>query len=913
MTIFDPTGASVKSTSGLIDSTDPHIFRVLLSEQNTNNGTYTVSWHVVSSDDGHFTKGAFSFSIGTASQQSQQTGSQIQIQHITTVPQATTIALELIGQSILIGILFLLICILRPLRKKFGKTAGELINKKRLTLLAFAGIAFTLIGVASFLIIKTFDLQMLQGGNFLTTLHTLLVTVDGRYALYRGILALLFGILLVYSQKHILASRKMTPHEWALLLVFILIMLDRARVSHAAASHFLPNFSILINAVHIFFKEMWVGSVIAFTALLLPLFRNNRISEGTLASVLLSKMLSIIFAAVTLTGTYIIWLHLKDPAYIFTTEWGGAFVVLTLFAGIFAAIRFYHQLIVDKNLEDIPTAIDRTTRKFFGVTILLEALVGIALLLSTSAILITTPPYPPEHFTFEKSATSQEAKITISLSKSTPLQDFLVTVTDENSKKEAIVDNTVITLTNSEKSIGPIIVPLTKISAGGVIFPRALLSPAGTWNIHITAQRSGHYDAIGAFTISYPAEIAASRVDANSRSFGTFETVLVVLCIATLVFAVFLYRHSKKQALTYLVDAKDQSVSVFVRPVFSSLIALACFFCIIAAIPFTYNRFFTTDFQKLCKKNGHFWLQSVPVYDNVALSSNTTTGCFLDVGMYHFSDKKSYTDFFKPVDVAAELLMPDHIIAFHPTDFRIALHTITDGQTTPTDEIGTYHDRILHVIIVDEKFETFAHIHPENFGPITHDMKKTATFSLRYIFPKAGKYIINVGYITRGQEKSNTFTVNVLPGQGIRNSVDVLPNAATDVEEFDGYKVTFKAPKIKTGERVKLEYLIEKDGQGIRNLEPYLGAAMHIAIVKDDLTRFTHTHGEALLPGSVWFQQLFGKYKKYHMHFAPDKFGPTIISSPWTTIFPIPGTYHILGEFKHNGTIHVSHFVVTVS
>jgi len=170
--------------------------------------------------------------------------------------------------------------------------------------------------------------------------------------------------------------------------------------------------------------------------------------------------------------------------------------------------------------------------------------------------------------------------------------------------------------------------------------------------------------------------------------------------------------------------------------------------------------------------------------------------------------------------------------------------------------------------------------------------------------------------VASGKELSKVFYVTVAgydkmePGIGLAADQD---GNRSQTKEFDGYSVTFVAPKIiRAGEKVKLYYNIEEDGKPVRDLEPYLGAAMHIAIVRQDLGRFTHTHGEAHQPGSMWFQQLLGKYFKYHAHFAPDKFGPAVVTQPWTTIFPTDGTYQVFGEFKHDGKVIVTNFSVNV-
>ena len=45
-----------------VDAEDPRVYHV--SVKDAGAGTYTVSWEVISADDGHFAKGAYVFSVG---------------------------------------------------------------------------------------------------------------------------------------------------------------------------------------------------------------------------------------------------------------------------------------------------------------------------------------------------------------------------------------------------------------------------------------------------------------------------------------------------------------------------------------------------------------------------------------------------------------------------------------------------------------------------------------------------------------------------------------------------------------------------------------------------------------------------------------------------------------------------------
>ena len=80
-------------------------------------------------------------------------------------------------------------------------------------------------------------------------------------------------------------------------------------------------------------------------------------------------------------------------------------------------------------------------------------------------------------------------------------------------------------------------------------------------------------------------------------------------------------------------------------------------------------------------------------------------------------------------------------------------------------------------------------------------------------------------------------------------------------------------------------------------------------LIRADLGRFIHMHGEINLPGSAAFQNLFRSYVNYHSHFTPDRFGPDIQAR---VVFPQPGLYTIFGEFKHENLVLTTHFEIEV-
>ena len=56
---------------------------------------------------------------------------------------------------------------------------------------------------------------------------------------------------------------------------------------------------------------------------------------------------------------------------------------------------------------------------------------------------------------------------------------------------------------------------------------------------------------------------------------------------------------------------------------------------------------------------------------------------------------------------------------------------------------------------------SFAHIHPEDAGPVTGEMLKQVVFPLRFTFPKAGEYLVGVDFFAGDEFYSKTFRLSV--------------------------------------------------------------------------------------------------------------------------------------------------------
>jgi putative copper export protein len=241
---------------------------------------------------------------------------------------------------------------------------------------------------------------------------------------------------------------------------------------------------------------------------------------------------------------------------------------------------------------------------------------------------------------------------------------------------------------------------------------------------------------------------------------------------------------------------------------------------------------------------------------------------------------------------------PKDIFAGIPAEMTVH---IEDGNGKPIKGLAMHHERLLHAVIIGQDLNTFAHIHPEDIGPVTGEMQSTATFPLRFTFPKAGGYIIGLDFATAEGLYSKTVDIKV-SGQPRMGD----PKFDFSTEKHAGpYHITLKRSPddIKAGRETTLRYLIKKNRKSVTDLSPYLGAPMHLAVVLADLKQFIHAHG--IIPGESQTHM-----DHMHMHAEPgEKFGPEIES---VVVFPVKGVYKIFSQVQHQGKVILFDFMVKV-
>gem|GEM_PF-2155248 len=868
--LFTPDGTRL-TLEPTVAPDDPRL--LIASFPAVGTGSFTVSWSVISADDGHYTKGAYAFAVGRESS-AMTAGGTFQIQHRSELPEALSIALELIGEALLFALL-LLPFLLR--RTSFDAAEWKrLLRRTRLTLTV--ALLLTVIGVTWYVVYQTQGLQAERALPFTEALRIVLATASARAAIARAVFASLATVFLF------LGFRSSTRKSWLIAagILIVIVAVLRALISHAAASTFLPMLGVLVNAVHLLAKDLWIGGAIVFLIVLLPLCRRG--TDAGRASTLLQRFdlaVAWCLAAGGVTGCFIVWLHLKDFGSVVTTEWGMRFLNLTLFAGLLLGARLYLHGPTATALSAMVRGEPDRDRIVQSSWIMLatEALVGVVVLVLSSLLIITTPPLRTA--TFSQTVTSQDATVRLA---SAPGDESELAVSLERSGDA--ISEAVVTIANTEEGIGPIVVSTQRRADAIVAFPVSALTPPGSWTVDVTLRRPRGYDAVGSFSISVPNDLRSSR--GHSPSLGMASILLAVLLLGG---AWVLHRRAK----TLLPpDNRTPSPLPFDLPPSASW-----FYALpVAAVAGTSLLLLNHGhggFATVCANNGDLWHDSAPMRAGRVTSAQARLGCTVGSGrgQYHFTDMREYLYYRRPVNVRLAVDAPSTAAVGSPVPIRLR---VLDVAGKPVTDLTPDEEHLMHAVIVRSDLTTYDHVHPVQTG--------TGAFALDYVFTKPGEYLLAFNAFQRSQPAAATVRVRVA-------DAPVVPDAAALAESrvwTDGRDtVTLRAPvTMPAGIGVTVGFSVASGATAARDLEPYSGVAMHIVTVREDLQHFRQV--QAVPPPTFWERLRLSHSRLHHSQgVLPSSFGPRTQA---TIALPFEGTYVLFAQYQRNGQVKTARFVL---
>lgn len=193
---------------------------------------------------------------------------------------------------------------------------------------------------------------------------------------------------------------------------------------------------------------------------------------------------------------------------------------------------------------------------------------------------------------------------------------------------------------------------------------------------------------------------------------------------------------------------------------------------------------------------------------------------------------------------------------------------LKDKSANPVEDLEVNHEKLLHLIVVDDQLHKYYHLHPEQTGKgeftIGNNLPDGFYKAFVDIKPKNLAYHAAPVPFIVGNPGMSTHNHGLQPDETLSKNVD-------------GENVKLTMSSFKANEPVTLTFDLDKT-----NLTPYLGAMGHVVILDENAQNFLHVHP------------------------ANDK------DTVFETQFEKPGIYKIWAEFKQNGKVRAFSFVVEI-
>ena len=237
------------------------------------------------------------------------------------------------------------------------------------------------------------------------------------------------------------------------------------------------------------------------------------------------------------------------------------------------------------------------------------------------------------------------------------------------------------------------------------------------------------------------------------------------------------------------------------------------------------------------------------------------------------------------------------------------------AEETPVRDLQIIHERALHTFIIARDFSSFAHLHHEDFTPLTARDLAAGRFTFPYTFPHAGQYRIVNEFTHHDRTWLKQFDFDVGPAAAARTVHIDLAREKT----VAGYHASLTlSPSIAVaGYETELVLDLAHEHQSVTDLQLLLGAEVHVALWRVDGEHFGHTH--SYTPQMAAMMRAMAGHAGEHsagmmlkMMSAPAKLvypGPRI---PIRYTFPAPGIYQLFLQCAPGGVITVFPFMLKV-
>jgi copper transport protein len=503
--VFDNNGNQIDNkNTQYLNPEDESI--LVLTTPPLHDGVYTVTTQVLSKVDGHLVPYAFVFGVGNVELPPPP---QITVEQQIYFPEAGARFPGLVGQVIVLGAAISSLLIWRGVKKPWIKENADFEK-------FFHGKFSTITGIGLFavfasnilmLIIQTIRLQVSASDVLETSFGTI-------WIIRMGLTVVLLAVWFLLENKTAGAAKK----QLLVLGLSLALIGTTTAIGHGAASEQLS--AIIIDYAHNLIASVWIGGVIFFGFILLPAFTKLDNSKKELASLLMiprfSSVILVSLGIVIITGPTLLWLLEDDVSLLSQSYYGWMIMAKIAIGTAMIVLGGYNQFRIQRPAERSPglPVYHKLKRSVRVEAVLGIALLGVVALLANSSLPTSqgeeTRAQIPDGFSTY--AFSESLRFAIDI---TPLKSGTNTVTisvlDSDGKTLEDLTGLRTKVSNSQKNIAPIEIPLEKI--GNSYKGEMTFGFSGSWIIEIDAQRSANPNESVSFSVLVKPRISELKTD----------------------------------------------------------------------------------------------------------------------------------------------------------------------------------------------------------------------------------------------------------------------------------------------------------------------------------------------------------------------------------------------------------------
>ena len=214
---------------------------------------------------------------------------------------------------------------------------------------------------------------------------------------------------------------------------------------------------------------------------------------------------------------------------------------------------------------------------------------------------------------------------------------------------------------------------------------------------------------------------------------------------------------------------------------------------------------------------------------------------------------------------------PETVHAGAAAKLRLMIH---DAKGKMLTDFETVHEQKIHLIIVSNGLDQFAHIHPQ----IDRDGNMTAD----YTFPTGGTYWLYADHKPLKHEQATAMAELKVAGDS-PPPTQPTPNESSRIT-VDDLNAEVLVENIAASGATRIEFsLTDSANSPVADLQPYMGAMGHLVIISADGKQYVHAH-------AAENDSSHGKVE-FEAHFAK------------------PGIHKAWGQFQRGGKVQIIPFV----